>query len=310
MSLIRFNKYLFNTLEIKTSDGELIYVPREWLESLSPYFNSLLSNGCKESYSNSCYLDYDKKILSIIFDCIYNSHHRDEYIRKIYFSKLSSSEDYYNLISAFSEYQLDDLLIVFDEYLSELNPEEYISSILIDLIFKCNMNDTKDKIKDFLIENKCMLKFIDYSKVSFEFTELFYDFGVLYHLKIFTLWANFHKPTDTQLIGSSLLNHVFKFDKNIDKSKLNNIMSNLSNGLENAKSFKCKLYEKILYGILNSYAVNKEQMKVSTDYKKFIKKEMTLQKTNNRNIDNFELIFQTIKKWREFCETEETEDEY
>lgn len=65
-SLVHSDKYSFNTLEIKTKDGISLYVPREWLATLSPYFNQLLSNGCKETYNNSCYLDYESKIILII----------------------------------------------------------------------------------------------------------------------------------------------------------------------------------------------------------------------------------------------------
>lgn len=307
-SLIHYDKYSFNTLEIKTSDGTSIYVPREWLGSLSPYFKSLLSNGCKESYSNSCYLNYESKIISIILKVIHGSYRGEKYIYN-YFSKLCTMQESYNFVSALAEYQLDDILHAYDMYLSKQKLEQNMSYILFDIICTFKLENTRGKILTFLKDKIYFLKFIDYNKINFEFTELFFDLGPRIHLKIFTLWASTHRPTDEQLIGSRLLNH-----KSYNIGKLRKIMMGLSSGLENARNFKCSLYERILYSILESppqtiYS-NKIQQKENTKYKNYIEHEMIIQKINDPNIDNFELMVKIIEKWnKDTYEVDEDDDE-
>lgn len=290
-----FNKQLFNTLEIKTSDNKSIYVPREFVASLSPYFEALLSNGCKESYEDSCYLDYELKIISVIISAVNESYRGTDYVSENHFTKLCTSEDINNFVSALTEYQLDHILHVFDKYLSRQKLDTYMSSDLFNTVCRFKLTKTRDNFIAFLKDNKYFLKFLDYSKVDFEFTELYFDMGSLEHLKIFTLWAVVHRPTDNQLVESRLLKHNFN---HLNASKLSKIVIRLSGALENAPNFKCSLYEKILCDTFNSLKL-KSKHKEKNHYKQFIEQEMRTQMYDNPYIDIFVLIAQIIKKWKD-----------
>ena len=297
-SLVHHDKYTFNTLEIKTLDGVSLYVPRELLENLSPYFKGLLSNGCKESHNNSCYLDYQSHIISMIICAIYESYRGKEYIRDSYFSKLSTLEEIYDSVSALTEYQLDHTLRVFDKYLKGLELKQYMSSHFINMVCTFNLNKTRKRLSKYLCDKTFFLRFFDYKKLSFEFTEIFYNVGISKHLKIFTSWASVHNPTDTQLTKSRLLDRNFD---NIDRTKLRRLILDLVPFLENAIIFKCKLYEKIFEDTF--YNNNKKSKgkacpkKKTSDYKKFIQNEMITLKSANSEIDEFEQMIQIVEKW-------------
>ena len=281
----------FDCLEIKTKDAISLYVPRTWVLLISPYFKSLLSNGCIESYDNYIYLDYHHNIIVLLFDIIYNSFHGDKYIYDNYFSKLKTN-DYYNFISALTEYQLFDILNSFDNYLQNQDIENYLSYKFIDIILKFDKPKTKKIIVDFLNNNFYCLKFFNYSKINYNFLEIFYHINRISYLKLLLLWAKNNKPIDRYIDNSMLLTREFWQSFNSSPYFSSKFAIELAKCIDNTH-YKFLLYEIILNNIYNSHRYQQKLVKCK-NYKDFIRKCF---ESNNSCDDDLKLMVKIIKKW-------------
>lgn len=311
-NIISLNECSFSVLEVKTLDNISIFVPRGWLASISRYFKLMLSNGCRESYGDSCSLSYESKIILLIFNIVNSSHHGEKYLVTNFFTKLTTVQDIYNFVSALTEYQLDGILNIFDFYLSDHRLlESLICSHLIDTICMFRLKKTQITLGKLLQRYIKIIRFFDYTRISFEFTELFFECGIRTHFKIFGLWASVHQPTDIQLAGTKLLEHDFSYVKNIRK------VINVIENLKNANNFKITFYEKILNSIYiyTKGSNDRKNQNISEDpeymdtYKKFIINEFgNHELKKNSDIDNFELMLQIDRKWNEVREVNKDED--
>lgn len=295
-SFISLDKCQFNVLEIKTLDKS-IYVPREWLASISHYFKSLLTNGCKESNADSCFLNYESKFLLILFDII-NSFHRGSNYLCTQFNKLTTVEDIYNFASLLTEYQLDQILELFDSCLANNRElKSIMTSHLINTVCLFNLKKTRTHLRNTLsLKNYIdIIKLLDYTNISFEFVELFFECGINIHFKIFGKWASVHQPTDTLLMESNLIKHDLTHFVDMTpraKYKILNIVFNL----KNANNFKIVFYEKILHFIHDKCRKKHPPMQMKDNkYKTFIKSEIENNKLND--IDYITLVIQINDKW-------------
>ena len=303
--MISLNKCTFNVLEINTLDEVSIYVPREWLLSVSPYFKSLLSNGCKESHSDHCTLNIESKILLLIFGIINSFHFGEKYLTDNFFTNITD-DNICNFVSALTEYQLDGILKIFDPYVATIMLQKPLCLGLVNTICMFKLENAQISLGNLLKDDITIVKLFDYSNVSFEFTELFFESGMKSHFKIFGLWASVHQPTDSQLSGTRLLKHDYKRFINNQSYYKRHICAiiDVVENLKDAANFKMAFFQKLVHAIYqpsnNNVNVTKnKRIHPEGSRKRFIADEITSKKSNNSDINNIELLKNVKEKWQQ-----------
>lgn len=296
---ISLEKCTFNTLEIRTRDNVSLYVPNQWFLTI---FNNLKSDKLRSMEK------YNSKTIMLILNVI-NSFYQDyDYLVTNYFSKLVTMRDISDFVSALIEYNLDACLLIFDKYLSG-HAESLFSSEFVNMVLTSNyFKETKNILANIFIHNLQIIKFFNFKNVNQEFVDIFFDYGIKTHLKIFKLWIKENQPTDVQLVNTKIFNHTTAGDiysrKPIIKKKTVDELFQIIKNLKNADNFKMSFYERILPLlfdiVLDSYYYNRNYSTVNATekpWKIFISNEVKNLRSIDPDIDNIELILQIRNKW-------------
>jgi len=281
-----------NILEIQTTDDTKLYVSKIWLMNLSPYFEALLSNGFKESSTTSIKLNYKSKIISILFQCIYKSYLGKDVQMNI-IKNLNELEDIYSFWSAVTEYQLDTIKNIADEYFSsqiELIKENFLNAESMSLIRMYKMESIRKAINHYF-EEKDHVDSLNLETFPRELLDFFITTPVAF-CRIFYKWANIHNPTDDELLMANIDIDKFKlFPERMTIELIQTIR-----GLTKAPKFLALVCEKISYVFIP--LSTRWSGKPMSAYQEYITNKLKELRTERPGLTNTEYMQLAAKAWR------------
>ena len=282
-----------DNLEIQTTDDVKLYAPKGWLMNLSPYFEALLSNGFKESNTTSIKLNYNSKIISILFQCIYKSYLGKE-VQNSILKNLTELEDIYSFWSAVTEYQLDTIKNIADEYFSsqtELIKENFLSVESIRLIHMYKMENIRKAINDYFETNEDHVDSLNLWTFPCKLLD-FFTINPITFCHIFDKWASIHDPTDDELHMANIDIDKFKLfpqKKAIDLIKI-------IRDLTKAPKFQALVCEKISYVFVPPPTT-------PAQYQIYIGKKIKELRTERPGLPNTDYMGLAAKAWRKICKS-------
>ena len=253
-----FDRQTTDDLEIDTIDEKKLYVNRQWLSTISPYFNALLNNGLLESSKKCIKLAHQSKILDIIFRYLYFGNYGINYLRKECMSKVEKVEELYDFFSACEEYLLDQIKRHGDKFFSTLELSSFLTlaeniELMIKTVRTFNLLSMKLAFYENIRNNNIKIKSIKFNNMPCEVLIFFCPLNWEIFIRVVILWMKEHNPTDDDLIPISKINY-----HDMPKLLIDEFFGCVFN-LQHAKEFKFTVYECMLSVHYPKYRKEKEQ---------------------------------------------------
>jgi BTB/POZ domain len=238
---IFIHKGIFDDLEINTSDGNNLYVPRGWLVNTSDYFKAMFTNGLFESNSNTINLSYKSKVIRTLLFCILRFFLGADYIKKL-LVMLDNTTDVCQFLNACNEYQFDNIKLIADDFFSLGEKIRLLFNVeLVTTVKLLKLPKMKTSITNLFYKNPLVIEPLKDKTSLYILLDVFETWETI--IEILELLIRDHNPTDEELFQTKLSNCIY----NTLPHKCTEKIVRTIRKINNADKFKLKCLEKLSY---------------------------------------------------------------